>query len=166
MTTRPTERALTALLAEYRPPPVPDGLAARLADRASTFPQQAPPSVDRERRDRRGRWLRRPLLAGAAALSLAVSGALAATLAGAPLPERVETMVAELAFMLPPPHPNHALRRCPRLRVRRSADSLAIRTPNVGNRRASRSLGRKSRGRWTTACNGFASAPRLGALPA
>ena len=81
-----TDHALDALLAEYTVPPVPAGLAARVAAAALAMPQEPRAPVARRaaapRHDRRGRWLRRPLLAGGVALGLAVSGAVAAKLAG------------------------------------------------------------------------------------
>ena len=81
------DHALDALLAEYVAPPVPAGLAARVAAAALALPQEPRLAYARrgtatKRHDRRGKWLRRPLLAGGVALGLAVSGAVAATLAG------------------------------------------------------------------------------------
>ena len=81
------DRALDALLAEYVAPPVPAGLAARVAAAALALPQEprlayARRATAMRRHDRRGKWLRRPLLVGGVAFGLAVSGAVAATLAG------------------------------------------------------------------------------------
>jgi len=103
MSACPSEDPLAGLLATYRPPPPPDGLADRVATRASALPQDPPLGrVARALRDRRGGWVRRPLIAGASALTLAISGAVAATFAGIPLPKPVETVIAELPFVPPP----------------------------------------------------------------
>ena len=96
-------RSLDALLSEFAPPPVPSGLAGRAADaalalaQAPALPSAAPHG---SRRDRRGAWLRRPLIAGGVALGLAFSGAVAATLAGVEveLPPKVHTVLAEVPF--------------------------------------------------------------------
>ena len=99
-----TGHALDALLAEYTAPPVPAGLAARVAAAALALPQE--PRVRDARRataprhDRRGRWLRRPLLLGGVALGLAVSGAVAATLAGIRIDwPAVEAVLGDLPFV-------------------------------------------------------------------
>ena len=81
-----TDHALDALLAEFVAPPVPTGLAARVAAAALALPQEPRLAYTRRataapRRDRRGKW-RRPLLIGGVAFGLLVSGAVAATLAG------------------------------------------------------------------------------------
>ncbi len=92
---------LDALLSELTPPPVPAGLAARAADAALALAQApALPAGRGDRRDRRGAWLRRPLIAGGIALGLAFSGAVAATLAGVEvaLPPKVQTVLAEVPF--------------------------------------------------------------------
>lgn len=84
---------LDALLQDLPPPPaVPAGLAARILAAAAEAPQEALPALARRaaaRRDRRGRWLRRPLLASTVALGLVVSSAVAATLAGVPIPQKI-----------------------------------------------------------------------------
>jgi hypothetical protein len=97
-------RRLDALLADFVPPAVPAGLAERVAAAALAQPQAAAPSWLRRiagggRNDRRGRWARRPLIVGAAAFGLAVSSAVAATLAGVNLPPRVEKVLAEIPFV-------------------------------------------------------------------
>jgi hypothetical protein len=96
-------RSLDALLSELAPPPVPSGLAGRAVDaalalaQAPALPSGAPHGP---RRDRRGAWLRRPLIAGGVALGLAFSGAVAAKLAGVEveLPPKVQTVLAEVPF--------------------------------------------------------------------
>ena len=92
---------LDALLASYTPPPAPTGLAGRVVS-AALAREQAPPlgALRRTWRDRRGAWLRRPLIAGGVALGLAFSGAVAATLAGVEvaLPPKVQTVLAEVPF--------------------------------------------------------------------
>ena len=96
-----TDHALDALLAEYVAPPVPAGLAARVAAAALALPQEPRLAFARRaaavpRRDRRGRWMRRPLLIGGIALGLAVSGAVAATLAGVRIDwPAIEKLVAD-----------------------------------------------------------------------
>jgi hypothetical protein len=110
---------LDALLSELAPPPVAAGLAARAADAALALPQEPALPVGRGgRRDRRGAWLRRPLIAGGIALGLAFSGAVAATLAGVEvaLPPKVQTVLAEVPFFgrmakAEPPAPAPAPRR-------------------------------------------------------
>lgn len=92
--------ALDSLLAELTPPPVPAGLAERISAAIQSVPQE--PSAHRARRaagrDRRGRW-RRGLVVGAASLGLAVSSAVAASLAGVPLPSKVEAVIAKLPLI-------------------------------------------------------------------
>lgn len=92
---------LDALLAGYGPPRIPAGLAERVAAAALAHEQSAalPPGQARGR-DRRGAWLRRPLIAGGVALGLAFSGAVAATLAGVQvaLPPKVQTVLADVPF--------------------------------------------------------------------
>jgi hypothetical protein len=85
-----TDHALDALLAEYAPPPPSAGLAARAVAAALALPQDSLLANGRKvaarpRHDRRATWVRRPMLIGAVALGLAVSGAVAATLAGVKL---------------------------------------------------------------------------------
>jgi hypothetical protein len=100
-----TDHALDALLAEYVAPPVPAGLAGRVAAAALALPQE--PLLAHARRagamtrhDRRGKWLRRPFLLGGVALGLAVSGAVAATLAGLRVDwPAVEAVLADLPFL-------------------------------------------------------------------
>lgn len=95
------DHALDALLAEYAAPPVPDGLAGRVAAAALALPQEPRLAYARRaRRDRRGSWLRRPMIIGGIAIGLAVSGAVAATLAGVRLDRLpfVEAVLAKLPF--------------------------------------------------------------------
>lgn len=103
---------LDALLRDLPPaPPVPAGLTARVLAAAAAAVQEPHAARARrsaERRDRRGRWLRRPLLAGTAALGLLVTSAVAATLAGVPIPQKIaevffpETKTAEPKQAEPP----------------------------------------------------------------
>jgi hypothetical protein len=67
----------------------------------TVLPQEARPARARRAagRDRRGAWLRRPLIGGAIALGLAFSGAVAATLAGVPLPSKVAAVIAQMPFV-------------------------------------------------------------------
>ena len=87
------DKRLDALLRDLPPaPPVPAGLTARVLAAAAAAVQEPHAARARrsaERRDRRGRWLRRPLLAGTAALGLIVTSAVAATLAGVPIPQKI-----------------------------------------------------------------------------
>lgn len=99
MSTHPHDSALDALLTGYTPPPMPEGLAARVAEAAVALPQEAARTAARPWRDRRGSWLRRPLVIGGAALGLAFSGAVAATYVGVPLPPKVQSVLAELPFV-------------------------------------------------------------------
>jgi hypothetical protein len=99
------DHALNALLAEYVAPPVPAGLAGRVAAAALALPQEPRLAYARRaggarRHDRRGQWLRRPWLLGGLVLGLAVSGAVAATLAGVRLDRLpvVEAVLGELPF--------------------------------------------------------------------
>jgi hypothetical protein len=97
-----SETNLDALLGEAAPPPLPaPGLAARIAAIATAQPQEERPLRARRAagRDRRGGWLRRPLIGGAIALGIAFSGAVAATLAGVPIPEKVQEALAQLPFV-------------------------------------------------------------------
>ena len=84
---------LDALLRDLPPPPpVPADLAARVLAAAAAAAQEPRPARARRaaaRHDRRGRWLRRPLLAGTAALGLVMTSAVAATLAGVPIPQKI-----------------------------------------------------------------------------
>jgi hypothetical protein len=99
-----TEYALDALLAEYVAPPVPDGLVARVAAAALALPQEprrrsARRAAALPRHNRRRLWLRRPLLAGGVAVGLAVSGAVAATLAGVRVDwPAIEALLEDLPF--------------------------------------------------------------------
>jgi hypothetical protein len=95
------DRRLEALLSQVPPPPVSPGLAGRVAAAATALPQEARPAQARRAvgRDRRGAWLRRPLIGGAIALGLAFSGAVAATLAGVPLPSKVAAVIAQIPFV-------------------------------------------------------------------
>jgi len=70
---------LDKLLQAYAPPPVPEGLAERAAAAAAGHAQEPRHVEPSRRRDRRGSWLRRPLLAGTAALGLAFTSAVATT---------------------------------------------------------------------------------------
>jgi hypothetical protein len=92
---------LDSLNARVPAPPVPVGLADRIVDAVTRLPQEARPTQARRAagRDRRGAWLRRPLIGGAIALGLAFSGAVAATLAGVPLPSKVEAVIAQIPFV-------------------------------------------------------------------
>jgi hypothetical protein len=92
---------LESLLSQVSAPPVPLGLADRVVVAAVALPQEARPAQARRAagRDRRGAWLRRPLLGGAIALGLAFSGAVAATLAGVPLPAKVAAVIAQIPFV-------------------------------------------------------------------
>ena len=98
-----SDARLDRLLSESSPPPLPPGLAERVAAAATALPQEARPALARRAagRDRRGAWLRRPLLGGAIALGLAFSGAVAATLAGVPLPSKVAAVIAQIPFVGP-----------------------------------------------------------------
>ncbi|MGQ0589302.1 MAG: hypothetical protein ACT4N8_07210 [Sphingosinicella sp.] len=114
-----TDHALDALLAEYVPPLPAADLVGRIVAAAIALPQDRTPPSPRERstprHDRRRKWLRRPLLAGAVALGIVVSGAVAANLAGVRLDRLplVEAVFARLPFLsgesdresAPPPSP-------------------------------------------------------------
>lgn len=92
MSGQASDSRLEALLRDLPPPPVPADLAARVlavATAEAQEPHQARARRQAARRDRRGRWLRRPLLAGTVALGLVVSSAVAATLAGVPIPQKI-----------------------------------------------------------------------------
>jgi hypothetical protein len=93
--------SLDGLLAQVPAPPVPSDLAGRVAAAATLLPQEMRPAQARRAagRDRRGAWLRRPLIGGVIALGLAFSGAVAATLAGVPLPAKVEAVIAQIPFV-------------------------------------------------------------------
>jgi hypothetical protein len=84
---------LDALLRDVPPaPPVPGDLAARVLEAAAAVKQEPRAAHARRvaaRRDRRGRWLRRPLLAGTVGLGLVFTSAVAATLAGVPIPQKI-----------------------------------------------------------------------------
>lgn len=86
-----TDPRLDALLRDLpAPPPVPAGLAARVLATAAATPQEARQAhARRNARDRRGKWLRRPLFVGTAALGLVFTSAVAATLAGVPIPQKI-----------------------------------------------------------------------------
>ena len=92
---------LDSLRLQVPAPPLPAGLADRIVAAATSLPQEARPAQARRAagRDRRGAWLRRPLIGGAVALGLAFSGAVAATLAGVPLPSKVEAVIAQIPFV-------------------------------------------------------------------
>lgn len=96
-----TNLSLDALLADFRPPPMADGLADRVVAAALALPQ-APAAAATSRgprHDRRGRWLRRPLLIGGTALGIAFTGAVAASLAGVELPRPVAAWVEKLPLI-------------------------------------------------------------------
>lgn len=108
MTRLPSDAMLNALLASYVPPPVPGDLAARAGAAATALPQEGLAALPRRAPNRRGAWLRRPLLAGGAALGLAFSGAVAATYAGVELPPKVRSVLADIPFVgvtAPEPRP-------------------------------------------------------------
>lgn len=86
-----TDPRLDALLRDLPPPPVPAGLATRVLAAAAATPQEVRSAYARRnaQRDRRGKWLRRPILAGTAALGLVFTSAVAATLAGVPIPQKI-----------------------------------------------------------------------------
>lgn len=112
-----TDLRLDALLRELPPPPpVPADLAARVCAAAAAVSQEPRPAHARRaaaRRDRRGRWLRRPLLAGTAALGLLVTSAVAATLAGVPIPQKIAAVFFP-EEKAPEPKQAAAPRRAPR----------------------------------------------------
>lgn len=97
MTAVPADLALDALLAEFRPPPMSPGLADRVAAAALALPQGGRAARAAPRHARR--WLRRPLLVGGAALGLAFTGAVAATLAGVELPRPVAAVLEKLPLV-------------------------------------------------------------------
>jgi hypothetical protein len=97
-----TDHALDALLAEYAPPPPSVGLAVRVIAAALALPQEPRRAAAGPRHDRRRAWLRRPMVIGGIALGLAVSGAVAATLAGLP---GVEAVWAKVIGREPAPEP-------------------------------------------------------------
>lgn len=96
-----TERNLDALLSQVSAPPLPAGFADRVAAAATALPQEGRPAPSRrsDGRDRRGPWLRRPLIGAAIALGLAFSGAVAATLAGVQLPSKVAAVIAHIPYV-------------------------------------------------------------------
>lgn len=106
---------LDALLRELPPaPPVPAGLQARvLAAAAATRQEARPAQARRNARDRRGKWLRRPLFVGTAALGLVFTSAVAATLAGVPIPQKIAAIFAPEA-KAPAPKQEAAPRHAPR----------------------------------------------------
>jgi hypothetical protein len=111
-----TDLRLEAMLRDLPPPPVPADLAARVLAAAAAAPQEPRPARARRaasRHDRRGRWLRRPLLAGTAALGLVVTSAVAATLAGVPIPQKIASVFFP-EEKAPEPKQAVALRRAPR----------------------------------------------------
>jgi hypothetical protein len=111
-----TDNRLDALLRDLPPvPPVPADLAGRVLAKAAATPQEARPAHARRaaRRDRRGRWLRRPILAGTAALGLVFTSAVAATLAGVPIPQKIAAVFFPEA-KAPEPKQVAAPRRTPR----------------------------------------------------
>jgi hypothetical protein len=110
------DKRLDALLHDLPPaPPVAAGLAARVLAAAAATPQETRPASARRaaRRDRRGKWLRRPLLAGTAALGLVFTSAVAATLAGVPIPQKIAAVFFP-EEKAPEPRPVVAPRRAPR----------------------------------------------------
>lgn len=102
-------QALDALLDAYSPPPPAPDLAARMTAIAVTHSQKNVSGSRWISRNRRGGWLRRPLIIGAAALGLAFSGAVASSYAGVELPMPVRVVVEKLPFVnrkappVPPP---------------------------------------------------------------
>ena len=91
-----TDLRLDALLRELSsPPPVPADLAARVLAAAAVTPQETRPTYARRAagRDRRGKWLRRPIFVGTAALGLVFTSAVAATLAGVPIPQKIAAVL-------------------------------------------------------------------------
>lgn len=90
---------LAGLLADFQPPPVPAGLADRVAVAALGHRQEAAAGPRPARRDRRGRWLIRPLLGATAAAGLVFSSAVAASLAGVPLPQSMQKVVDALPLV-------------------------------------------------------------------
>lgn len=122
------DRALDALIAELRPPPVPLGLADRVAAAALALPQGAPVPPAAPRHIRRG--LHRPLLIGAAALGLAFASAVAASLAGLDLPRPVAAVIEKLPLVgkaepeAPPP-----ARPTPRPAAQRAAPPPPVAAP-------------------------------------
>lgn len=99
MTGISADLALDALLAELRPPPMSLGLADRVVAAALALPRGASASRPIPRHSGRGRWLRRPLLVGGAALGLAFASAVAASLAGVELPRPVAAMLEKLPLI-------------------------------------------------------------------
>lgn len=86
------DQRLDAMLRDLPPvPPMPADLNARVLAAAAATPQEARPAYARRnaQRDRRGKWLRRPLFVGTAALGLVFTSAVAATLAGVPIPQKI-----------------------------------------------------------------------------
>lgn len=119
--------ALDALLADFRPPPVPAGLAERVAAAALALPQGVPASPSRPRHARR--WLRRPLLAGGVALGIAFTGAVAASIAGVELPRPVAAVLEKLPLVgkaAPEPEP------APSPAPRRTSQTAPTPTPAAG----------------------------------
>lgn len=106
---------LDALLRDLPPPPpVQAGLAARILAAAAATPQEARQAhARRNARDRRGKWLRRPLFAGTAALGLVFTSAVAATLAGVPIPQKIAAVFFP-ATKAPEPREVAPPRRTPR----------------------------------------------------
>ncbi|MDQ8757865.1 hypothetical protein RCO27_16685 [Sphingosinicella sp. LHD-64] len=139
MSTQPYDAALDALLANYTPPPMPEGLAARVAEAAVTLPQEASRSAARPWRDRRGSWLRRPLVIGGAAFGLAFSGAVAATYVGVPLPPKVQSVLAELPFVRVKAEPE-APKAPPRKALPARAEEMRPATAGDAQPRAERPL--------------------------
>jgi hypothetical protein len=93
-------------------PPMPADLKARVLAAAAATPQETRPAYARRnaQRDRRGKWLRRPLFIGTAALGLVFTSAVAATLAGVPIPQKIaavffpEEKAPEPKQVVAPPH--------------------------------------------------------------
>lgn len=106
---------LDALLQDLPPaPPVPVGLQVRVLAAAAATPQEARPAYARRNaRDRRGKWLRRPLFVATAALGLVFTSAVAATLAGVPIPQKLAAVFFP-ETKAPEPKQAIAPRRVPR----------------------------------------------------
>ncbi len=132
-----TDNRLDALLRDLPPPPpVPADLAARVLAAAAATPQETRPAHARRaaRRDRRGKWLRRPILAGTAALGLVFTSAVAATLAGVPIPQKIAAVFFSEAKAPEPKQaaaPRRALRPAPAVaaRVESAAAAPAAEAP-------------------------------------
>lgn len=112
-----TDQRLDAMLRDLPPvPPMPADLNARVLAAAAATPQEARPAYARRnaKRDRRGKWLRRPLFAGTAALGLVFTSAVAATLAGVPIPQKIAAVFFPEEKAPEPKQVAAAPRRAPR----------------------------------------------------